>query len=371
MPQRQPLQPVTNQQGNTAGATYGYDYTIGAVPTSALPVDQLYSASRLPSKIYSDSLAFKKQEVSLSAMAFLFQEMISHAHKESKTVAEFESKLDSYGASIGYRLLELLNFRSSVSPTSSSRASGFLSAAVGGGNKDSKDVNAVSGIQSTPATPVMSGIMNRSRANTGADLASVNTVASSTALGTVGTRTDTTGATNTTGTSIATSVGTQHSTKQQQQQQQQQQQESLAHFIVRMKRRDLKILDILQFVHSTLWSYLFNHVSDDLVKSSERSNEYMIIDNYPPLTQFIGSIAGSSSSSSSGGPSNGSGSTAGVDTNVSCDYFVCGIIRGFLSNAGFPCSVTAHSMPVDGFERRLVYLIQFDSQVLEREGLRF
>ena len=312
-------------------------------------------------------------------MAFLFQEMVSHAHKESKTVAEFESKLDSYGASIGYRLLELLNFRSSVSPTSSSRASGFLSAAVGGGgggssnnnsNRDSKDSSTIggngnNGMQSTPATPVISGIMNRSRANTGVDLTAVNTVSSSTTVGTAGTRTDATG---TAGTSIATSVDSRHSTKYyQQQQQQQQQQESLAHFIVRMKRRDLKILDILQFVHSTLWSYLFNHVSDDLVKSSERSNEYMIIDNYPPLTQFIGSVAGSSS----GGSSNGSGSTTGLDTNVSCDYFVCGIIRGFLSNAGFPCSVTAHSMPLDSFERRLVYLIQFDSQVLEREGLRF
>ena len=103
---------------------------------------------------------------------------------------------------------------------------------------------------------------------------------------------------------------------------------------------------MLQFVHGTVWSYLFGHVSDDLVKSSERDNEYMIVDNRPVLTQFI-----------PGG--------------VSCDYFVCGIIQGFLNTAEFPCKVSAHCMPQNGFDRRVVYLIQFDKHVLEREGLRF
>lgn len=91
----------------------------------------------------------------------------------------------------------------------------------------------------------------------------------------------------------------------------------------------------------------FNHVSDDLVKSSERDNEYMIVDNFPTLTQFI------------------------PGENVSCEYFVCGIIKGFLFNAGFPCGVTAHRMPQGGHSQRTVYLIQFDRQVLDREGLRF
>ena len=117
-----------------------------------------------------------------------------------------------------------------------------------------------------------------------------------------------------------------------------------------MRRRDLKILDILQFIHGTLWSYLFHHVSDDLVKSSERNNEYMIVDNEPQLTQFIPQSS---------------------KFLNSCHFFVCGMIQGFLLNGGFPCSVSPHLMPVDGFDERVIYLIKFDEQVLERESLRF
>ena len=125
------------------------------------------------------------------------------------------------------------------------------------------------------------------------------------------------------------------------------QDESLASSISVMKRRDLKMLEVLQFIHGTVWQYLFGRASDDLVKSSERENEYMIIDNSPTLTRFISS------------------------TNVQCDFFVCGIIEGILDAGSFPCKVTAHSVPEDKFNKRVVFVIKFDQEVLEREALRF
>ncbi|QLL30808.1 hypothetical protein HG536_0A06230 [Torulaspora globosa] len=274
----------SNPDGRVLANRDGYDYTIG--PKQSLPNEA--SAALVPSRMYSESLIFRKHEVSLSAMAFLFQSMIVHVHSSSKTTAEFESRLSSYGFGIGSKLLELLNLRASIPATAYSRSSNFLSTAASTSNSavdTAGSSNAASAVNS-PGTP---------------DL---------------GNRTHENGS------------------------------ESLASLINNTRSRDLKIIDMLQFVHGTVWSYLFGHVSDDLVKSSERDNEYMIVDNQPVLTQFV-----------SGG--------------VSCDYFVCGIIQGFLNTAKFPCRVSAHCMPQDGFDRRVVYLIQFDKQVLEREGLRF
>ncbi|AET39570.1 TRAPP subunit TRS31 Ecym_4534 [Eremothecium cymbalariae DBVPG len=124
-------------------------------------------------------------------------------------------------------------------------------------------------------------------------------------------------------------------------------QDSVASSIPNMKKRPLKILDILQYIHSNLWKYLFDKPSDDLVKSSERDNEYMIVDNEPQWTQFI------------------------YGTSIQCESFTGGIIEGVLDHAGFPCRVTVHTDPEGVFDQRTVYLIQFRKQVVEREYLRF
>ncbi|SCW02742.1 LAFE_0F13278g1_1 [Lachancea fermentati] len=258
------ISPSTSVTQAASTASTGYDYTIG--PQQTLPNEQ--PPPVLASRLYNESLHAKarKAQVSLSAFAFLFQEMISQTRKSSKSVAEIESKLRGLGYPIGIRLLELLNFRSSLTP--GSRAFFNKASSMSGSAQGSNGVST-------------------------------------------------------------------------------QQEDSLASTITTMKRRDLRVLDILQFIHGTVWQYLFDHVSDDLVKSSERENEYMIIDNLPLLTQFIG------------------------NNNVQCDSFVCGIIEGILDSACFPCSVTAHCMPEDKFDRRVVYLIKFDKDVLEREALRF
>lgn len=122
--------------------------------------------------------------------------------------------------------------------------------------------------------------------------------------------------------------------------------DSVANSISSMKRRHIKILETLQYIHLTVWQYLFSRPSNDLVKSSERDNEYMIIDNEPVISQFISQPA------------------------VQCESFTCGIIEGFLDMAGFPCHVTSHTVEEAGFTNRTIYLIQFDNAVVERETLR-
>ncbi|AMD21680.1 HFL176Wp [Eremothecium sinecaudum] len=201
----------------------------------------------LQSKLYNETLASKNKQVSFSAFAFLFYEMVGQQRESSQTVAEIEAKLAALGYKIGLRLIELLNFRDSIP------------------SRVTQSENA----------------------------------------------------------------------------------DSVASSITSMKKRPLKILEILQYVHSNLWKYLFGKPSDDLVKSSERDNEYMIVDNEPLWTQFISG------------------------TSVQCETFTGGIIEGLLDHAGFPCHVTVHTDPEGRFDRRTVYLIRFDKQVLEREALRF
>lgn len=274
--------PSTSDEG-VFNNSEGYEYTIG--PKQSLPNEA--SMAMIPSRLYNESLMFRKQEVSLSATTFLFQGMVSYIHSHSKSSTEFESTLNEHGFSIGSKLLELLNLRASIPATAHSRTSNFLSTSASSNNALNETAGSATG----------------SGAN-----------------------------------SLGASEHIYHNHENGS--------DSIASLITNTRSRDLKILDMLQFVHGTVWSYLFGHVSDDLVKSSERDNEYMIVDNRPVLTQFI-----------PGG--------------VSCDYFVCGIIQGFLNTAEFPCKVSAHCMPQDDFDRRVVYLIQFDKHVLEREGLRF
>lgn len=60
------IQPSTSDQ-QFQGKSDGYEYTVG--PKQVITSEA--SAVYVPSKIYSESLLFKKQEVSLSAMGFL------------------------------------------------------------------------------------------------------------------------------------------------------------------------------------------------------------------------------------------------------------------------------------------------------------
>ncbi|KAH3661753.1 hypothetical protein OGAPHI_005931 [Ogataea philodendri] len=96
-----------------------------------------------------------------------------------------------------------------------------------------------------------------------------------------------------------------------------------------MSKRNIKVLEILHFITSTIWPSLFGKPADNLEKSSESASQYMIIDNAPLLMQFV--------------------SVPKEYEGLNCEAFVAGIVEGVLDSAFFKCEVTAHTVPVEGF----------------------
>lgn len=57
---------------------------------------------------------------------------------------------------------------------------------------------------------------------------------------------------------------------------------------------------------------------------------------------------------------------------LNCAAFVAGIVEGACDGAGFPARVTAHSVgtgePGEVWPGKTVFLVKFQSEVVEREG---
>ncbi|CAK7902644.1 trafficking protein particle complex subunit 31 [[Candida] anglica] len=115
-------------------------------------------------------------------------------------------------------------------------------------------------------------------------------------------------------------------------------------------KRETKIIDILQFIHGPIWKTIFGKIANELEKSQDLENEYMIIDNIPLVSKFI--------------------SVPKDYGNLNVSAFVAGIIEGALDSAYFPAEVSAHSVPKEGFPLRTVFLIKFDQSVLDRDEIR-
>ena len=116
----------------------------------------------------------------------------------------------------------------------------------------------------------------------------------------------------------------------------------------RTATRPTRILDLLQFIHGTLWRALFNRSADALEQST--SNEYMIIDNEPVVNSYI--------------------SIPKEMSQLNCAAFVAGIIEGMCDAAGFSTDgVTAH-WAGEGDEMwpgKTIFLLRFKENVVERE----
>ena len=63
---------------------------------------------RPKTSILDKSLSRGKQEVSLSAFALLFSEMVQYAQSRSSTVPELQQKLHDLGWQVGARMLDLI-----------------------------------------------------------------------------------------------------------------------------------------------------------------------------------------------------------------------------------------------------------------------
>ncbi|KAK6461308.1 transport protein particle complex subunit [Scheffersomyces coipomensis] len=115
-------------------------------------------------------------------------------------------------------------------------------------------------------------------------------------------------------------------------------------------KREIKIIEMLQFIHGIFWKSIFGKTANELEQSQDVSNEYMIIDNSPLMSKFI--------------------SIPKEYGELNCSAFIAGIIEGALDSSGFFANVTAHSMAIPGFPLRTVFLIKFDESLSIRESLR-
>ncbi|GAO46529.1 hypothetical protein G7K_0759-t1 [Saitoella complicata NRRL Y-17804] len=113
-------------------------------------------------------------------------------------------------------------------------------------------------------------------------------------------------------------------------------------------RRETRVVNVLQFIQTQIWKALFNKPADDLQKSSENEDEYMIIDNDPLVSKYI--------------------SVPKDMGEFTCASFMAGIVEAALDGSQFPARVTAHTVPLPQFPQRTVILVKLDPLVLEREG---
>lgn len=120
---------------------------------------------------------------------------------------------------------------------------------------------------------------------------------------------------------------------------------------IKHSKREVRIIEILQFIHGSLWKSIFGKTANELEKSQDVNNEYMITDNLPLMSKFI--------------------SIPKDYGNLNCSAFTAGIIEGALDSAFFHATVSAHSVPKDGLPCRTVFLIKFDDLLFVREDLRF
>ncbi|KAH8120680.1 TRAPP complex subunit trs31 [Phellopilus nigrolimitatus] len=112
-------------------------------------------------------------------------------------------------------------------------------------------------------------------------------------------------------------------------------------------KREIRFLPALMSIHTQVWRAVFGKPADAIEKSVEHEDEYMIIDNDPPITRYI---------------------SIPKDMNqLSCSSLTAGIVEAVLDGLGFPARVTAHSTPTDAFPSRTTILIKLEKSVVERE----
>lgn len=118
----------------------------------------------------------------------------------------------------------------------------------------------------------------------------------------------------------------------------------------RTATRPTRLLDLLQFIHTTLWRALFSRSADNLELSTTNNNEYMITDNEPLVNTYI--------------------SIPKEMSQLNCAAFVAGMVEGVCDAAGFSTDgVTAHSAG-EGDEMwpgKTIFLIRFKQEIVERE----
>jgi hypothetical protein len=115
----------------------------------------------------------------------------------------------------------------------------------------------------------------------------------------------------------------------------------------RMTKRETRIVNMLQLVSNVVWRHLFNKAADNLERSMENEDEYMIHEHSPITNAFI--------------------SVPADMGQLNCAAFLAGIIAGVLDSARFNARVTAHLVQQPGSGASTVFLVKFSPEVMSRE----
>ncbi|KAF8887739.1 NO signaling/Golgi transport ligand-binding domain-containing protein [Infundibulicybe gibba] len=107
-------------------------------------------------------------------------------------------------------------------------------------------------------------------------------------------------------------------------------------------KREIQLLPALMSIHTQVWKAVFGKPADAIEKSVENADEYMIIDNDPPIERHI--------------------SVPRDMSQLSCSSFTAGIVEA-------PARVTAHNTATSQHPSRTTILIKLEKSVLEREEL--
>ncbi|KAF8665116.1 hypothetical protein AX16_000583 [Volvariella volvacea WC 439] len=114
-------------------------------------------------------------------------------------------------------------------------------------------------------------------------------------------------------------------------------------------KREIRLVPTLMLIHTQVWKAVYSKPADAIEKSVENADEYMIIDNDPPIERYI--------------------SVPREMSQLSCSSFTAGIVEAVLDGLGFPARVTAHNTPTSQYPSRTTILIKLEKSVLDREEL--
>ncbi|CAK9034975.1 unnamed protein product [Durusdinium trenchii] len=110
-------------------------------------------------------------------------------------------------------------------------------------------------------------------------------------------------------------------------------------------RRETRLLPMLNFIASAVWTRLFGHTAE-LLKGQDHENEYMLNDKALLVNRFI--------------------SVPRDLGDVNCGAFVAGMVEGMLCSAEFPATATAHTVD-EPTGTSTTILIRFEEKVMARE----
>ena len=111
----------------------------------------------------------------------------------------------------------------------------------------------------------------------------------------------------------------------------------------RSSKREIKMINALLMVKSTLWKSLFGKEADKLEHANDDEKTYYIIEKDPLVNSYI--------------------SVPKDKGSLNCAAFVAGIVEAVLVGCNFPAKVSAH------WHKGTTFMVKFDEQVIKRDKM--